>query len=150
MITDDDVAVETSTYSTGRRGVAGTLIVEKIVGAAAEEKRDLATLKALGERVNARTRSMGVALTSCTVPAAGRPTFDIASRRDRARSGHPRRTGSPAGQAHAGRRHRRGDGGRRARRSRRGREGRGDPARQRVRRDAAMELYLMYDAPGAS
>jgi dihydroxyacetone kinase-like protein len=77
VITDDDVAVETSTWSTGRRGVAGTLVVEKIVGAAAEEKRDLASLKALGDRVNASTRSMGVALTSCTVPAAGRPTFEL-------------------------------------------------------------------------
>src|SRR5712675_116242 len=77
VITDDDVAVETSTFSTGRRGVAGTLIVEKIVGAAAEEGRDLASLKALGDRVNAATRSIGIALTSCTVPAAGRPTFDI-------------------------------------------------------------------------
>jgi len=77
VITDDDVAVETSTFSTGRRGVAGTLIVEKIVGAAAEEGRDLAALKALGDRVNAATRSIGIALTSCTVPAAGKPTFDI-------------------------------------------------------------------------
>ena len=75
VITDDDVAVETSTYSTGRRGVAGTMVVEKIVGAAAEEGRSLADLKALGDAVNARTRSMGVALTSCTVPAAGTPTF---------------------------------------------------------------------------
>jgi len=77
VVTDDDVAVETSTYSTGRRGVAGTLIVEKIVGAAAEEGRRLADLKALGDRVNSRTRSMGVALTSCTVPAAGTPTFSL-------------------------------------------------------------------------
>jgi dihydroxyacetone kinase-like protein len=77
VVTDDDVAVETSTYSTGRRGVAGTLVVEKIVGAAAEENWDLHRLKALGDRVNAVTRSMGVALTSCTVPAAGRPTFDL-------------------------------------------------------------------------
>jgi dihydroxyacetone kinase-like protein len=75
VTTDDDVAVETSTYSTGRRGVAGTMIVEKIVGAAAEEGRPLAALKALGDRVDAATRSMGVALTSCTVPAAGKPTF---------------------------------------------------------------------------
>lgn len=75
VITDDDVAVEKSTWSTGRRGVAGTLIVEKIVGAAAEQGRDLAALKALGDSVNLRTRSMGVALTSCTVPAAGKPTF---------------------------------------------------------------------------
>ena len=77
VLTDDDVAVETSTYSTGRRGVAGTMIVEKIVGAAAETGRDLAALKALGDRVNQQTRSMGVALTSCTVPAAGSPTFQI-------------------------------------------------------------------------
>jgi phosphoenolpyruvate---glycerone phosphotransferase subunit DhaK len=78
VVTDDDVAVEKSTFSTGRRGVAGTLIVEKIVGAAAEEGRNLAALKALGDRVNAATRSIGIALTSCTVPAAGKPTFDIA------------------------------------------------------------------------
>jgi phosphoenolpyruvate---glycerone phosphotransferase subunit DhaK len=80
VITDDDVAVDNSTYSTGRRGVAGTLIVEKIVGAAAEQGRDLLALKSLGEVVNARTRSMGVALTSCTVPAAGKPTFEIGDR----------------------------------------------------------------------
>jgi phosphoenolpyruvate---glycerone phosphotransferase subunit DhaK len=78
VITDDDVAVETSTYSTGRRGVAGTLIVERLVGAAAEQGRDLAGLQAYGQDVNARTRSMGVALTSCTVPAAGKPTFSLA------------------------------------------------------------------------
>ncbi|BCH35359.1 dihydroxyacetone kinase subunit DhaK [Mesorhizobium sp. L-8-10] len=77
VVTNDDVAVEDSLYTTGRRGVAGTLVVEKIVGAAAEEGRALAALKALGDRVNASTRSMGVALTSCTVPAAGRPTFEI-------------------------------------------------------------------------
>jgi dihydroxyacetone kinase-like protein len=79
VITDDDVAVEVSTFSTGRRGVAGTLIVEKILGAAAEEGRDLAALKALGDRVNAVTRSIGIALTSCTAPASGKPTFDIAA-----------------------------------------------------------------------
>ena len=78
IVTDDDVAVEKSTYSIGRRGVAGTLIVEKIVGAAAEKGADLAACVALGERVNAQTRSMGVALTSCTVPAAGTPTFVLA------------------------------------------------------------------------
>lgn len=77
VVTNDDVAVENSSYTTGRRGVAGTLVVEKIVGAAAEEGRDLAALKALGEKVNGATRSMGVALTSCTVPAAGKPTFAI-------------------------------------------------------------------------
>jgi dihydroxyacetone kinase-like protein len=79
VITNDDVAVESSTWSTGRRGVAGTLIVEKLVGAAAEQGWDVAALKSLGDRVNDATRSMGVALTSCTVPAAGRPTFDIGS-----------------------------------------------------------------------
>lgn len=77
VLIDDDVAVEKSTWSTGRRGVAGTLVVEKIVGAAAEEGRTLDELKALGDRVNAATRSMGIALTSCTVPAAGKPTFDL-------------------------------------------------------------------------
>ncbi len=77
VLTNDDVAVESSTFSTGRRGVAGTLVVEKIVGAAAEEGADLAACKALGDRVNAATRSMGLALTSCTVPAAGKPTFSL-------------------------------------------------------------------------
>jgi dihydroxyacetone kinase-like protein len=77
VVVDDDVSVETSTYSSGRRGVAGTLIVEKMVGAAAERGANLTSLKALGGRVNGGTRSMGVALTSCTVPAAGRPTFEL-------------------------------------------------------------------------
>ncbi|VIO78200.1 PEP-dependent dihydroxyacetone kinase, dihydroxyacetone-binding subunit DhaK [Bradyrhizobium ivorense] len=77
VVTDDDVAVENSTHSSGRRGVAGTLIVEKIVGAAAEKGLNLEGCVALGERVNTRTRSMGVALTSCTVPAAGTPTFSL-------------------------------------------------------------------------
>ncbi|TIL64319.1 dihydroxyacetone kinase subunit DhaK [Mesorhizobium sp.] len=77
VVTNDDVAVENSSYTTGRRGVAGTLVVEKILGAAAEQGMTLKPLKALGERINGATRSMGVALTSCTVPAAGRPTFDI-------------------------------------------------------------------------
>lgn len=77
VITDDDVAVENSLYTTGRRGVAGTLVVEKIVGAAAEAGEDLQALKRLGEKVNKRSRSMGVALTSCTVPAAGKPTFTL-------------------------------------------------------------------------
>ena len=78
VLTDDDVAVENSLYTTGRRGVAGTLIVEKIAGAAAERGADLATVASIGRKVNAATRSMGVALTSCTVPSAGKPTFAIA------------------------------------------------------------------------
>lgn len=77
VLVNDDVAVENSTYTTGRRGVAGTLIVERIVGAAAERGGTLAELKALGDAVNKATASMGVALTSCTVPAAGKPTFQI-------------------------------------------------------------------------
>jgi len=78
VLTDDDVAVEESTYSQGRRGVAGTLVVEKIVGAAAEAGADLESCRALGARVNAACASMGVALTSCIVPAAGSPTFQLA------------------------------------------------------------------------
>jgi phosphoenolpyruvate---glycerone phosphotransferase subunit DhaK len=77
VITNDDVAVEDSTWTTGRRGVAGTLVVEKIAGAAAENGMPLEPLTALAKRVNANARSMGVALTSCTVPAAGKPTFEI-------------------------------------------------------------------------
>ena len=64
-------------HSTGRRGVAGTLIVEKIVGAAAEQGKELSQCKTLGDRVAKNTASMGFALTSCTVPAAGRPTFEL-------------------------------------------------------------------------
>ncbi len=77
VLTSDDCAVINSTYTTGRRGVAGTMIVEKCVGSLAETGGNLLACKALGDKVNARTASIGVALTSCTVPAAGRPTFDI-------------------------------------------------------------------------
>jgi dihydroxyacetone kinase-like protein len=77
VITNDDVAVDKSTYSAGRRGVAGTLVLEKIVGAAAEKGMDLQGCVQLANEVNARTKSIGVALTSCTVPAAGTPTFAL-------------------------------------------------------------------------
>lgn len=77
VLVNDDVAVDNSTHTTGRRGVAGTLMVEKMVGAAAEAGADLRQCKELGDRVNKATASMGVAFTSCTVPAAGRATFDI-------------------------------------------------------------------------
>src|SRR3989442_3470582 len=77
VLVQDDVAVESSTYSTSRRGVAGTLVVEKIVGAAAEAGADLAACAALGERTAGACATMGVALTSCTVPAAGKPTFQL-------------------------------------------------------------------------
>lgn len=77
VLTSDDCAVVNSTYTSGRRGVAGTVIVEKCVGSLAESGADLAACKALGDKINLRTSSIGVAMTSCTVPAAGRPTFDI-------------------------------------------------------------------------
>ena len=77
VVIADDVAVKDSLYTAGRRGVGGTVLAEKIVGAAAEEGADLATVKALCEQVQANVRSMGMALTSCTVPAAGKPTFEI-------------------------------------------------------------------------
>ena len=77
VLTSDDCAVINSTYTNGRRGVAGTMVVEKCVGSLAETGADLATCKKLGDKINTRTASIGVALTSCTVPAAGRPTFDI-------------------------------------------------------------------------
>lgn len=77
VLVNDDVAVENSTHTTGRRGVAGTLMVEKMVGAAAEAGAALMECKAVGDRVNGATASMGVAFTSCTVPAAGRATFAI-------------------------------------------------------------------------
>jgi dihydroxyacetone kinase-like protein len=77
VVTNDDVAVPNSTWSTGRRGVAGTLVVEKIVGAAAEQSMRLEDLRDLGRQVNERTRSFGIALSPCTVPAAGKPTFEL-------------------------------------------------------------------------
>jgi phosphoenolpyruvate---glycerone phosphotransferase subunit DhaK len=77
VIVNDDVAVENSSFTTGRRGVAGTVIVEKLVGSLAESGADLQACKAFGERVVKRTASMGVAFSSCTVPAAGSPTFRL-------------------------------------------------------------------------
>jgi dihydroxyacetone kinase-like protein len=78
VVLADDVAVEDSTWTAGRRGVGLTVLLEKIVGACAETGADLATVKALADKVAASGRSMGMALTSCTVPAAGKPTFEIA------------------------------------------------------------------------
>jgi dihydroxyacetone kinase-like protein len=77
VVTNDDVAVEDSLYTAGRRGVGVTVLVEKVAGAAAEEGRPLAEVAEVARKVNANGRSMGVALTSCTVPAAGKPTFDL-------------------------------------------------------------------------
>jgi dihydroxyacetone kinase-like protein len=78
VVTADDVAVQDSTWTAGRRGVGLTVLLEKIVGAAAEAGADLDAVKSLAEKVSASGRSMGIALTSCTVPAAGKPTFEIA------------------------------------------------------------------------
>src|SRR6266849_3347017 len=73
----DDVAVTDSLYTAGRRGVGATVLAEKIAGAAAEEGRSLAEVAAVARSVNERSRSMGIALTSCTVPLVGRPTFEL-------------------------------------------------------------------------
>ncbi|MGP8245901.1 MAG: dihydroxyacetone kinase subunit DhaK, partial [Bryobacteraceae bacterium] len=78
LLIDDDVAVVDSTHTVGRRGVAGNFFVMKAVGAAAEHGAALDTLVALGKRVNAVTRTMGIALSSCTPPAKGSPLFQIA------------------------------------------------------------------------
>ncbi len=77
VVVDDDVAVQDSTYTAGRRGVGATVLVEKIAGAAADQGRSLPDVADVARRVNAASRSMGVALTSCTVPAVGHPTFDL-------------------------------------------------------------------------
>jgi phosphoenolpyruvate---glycerone phosphotransferase subunit DhaK len=77
VLIDDDVAVKDSLYTAGRRGVGTTVLAEKIVGAAAAAGRDLERCAELGRKVNQHGRSMGMALTSCTVPAAGKPTFEL-------------------------------------------------------------------------
>jgi dihydroxyacetone kinase-like protein len=77
VVIADDVAVKDSLYTAGRRGVGATVLAEKIVGAAAEAGADLATVTALCQKVQDNARSMGMALTSCTVPAAGNPTFEL-------------------------------------------------------------------------
>jgi dihydroxyacetone kinase-like protein len=77
VIVDDDVAVQDSTYTAGRRGVGATVLLEKLAGAAADQGRPLAEVAGIARRVNGAARSLGVALTSCTVPAVGHPTFDL-------------------------------------------------------------------------
>jgi dihydroxyacetone kinase-like protein len=77
VVTNDDVAVQDSLYTAGRRGVGVTVLVEKIAGAAADQGRSLSEVADMARKVNDNGRSMGVALTSCTVPAAGKPTFDL-------------------------------------------------------------------------
>jgi dihydroxyacetone kinase-like protein len=77
VVTDDDVAVQNSTWTAGRRGVGATVLLEKIAGAAAEQGRSLDDVAEVARTVNANSRSMGLALTSCTLPAVGHPSFDL-------------------------------------------------------------------------
>jgi dihydroxyacetone kinase-like protein len=77
VVIDDDVAVQDSLYTAGRRGVGATVFVEKIAGALAEEGASLDAVAAVAREVNERSRSFGVALSSCIVPAAGKPTFEL-------------------------------------------------------------------------
>lgn len=77
VVVDDDIAVENSTYTAGKRGVAGTILVHKILGDAAKNGASLAQLKELGERVVAATKTIGVALRAATVPEVGKPGFDL-------------------------------------------------------------------------
>jgi len=78
VVTNDDVAVKGSLYTVGRRGVAGTVLVHKIAGALAEQGASLAEVKAVAEKVIAQVRTMGAAIEPCTVPAAGKPGFELA------------------------------------------------------------------------
>ncbi len=77
VVVNDDVAVENSTYTTGRRGIAGTVFVHKIAGAAAEKGLELSEVKRVAEKVISNVRSMGMSLTPCIVPAAGKPSFEL-------------------------------------------------------------------------
>jgi phosphoenolpyruvate---glycerone phosphotransferase subunit DhaK len=77
VVTDDDVAVQDSTWTAGRRGVGVTVLLEKIAGAAAEQGRTLQQVADIARQVNANGRSMGLAVSSCTIPAAGKPTFEL-------------------------------------------------------------------------
>jgi dihydroxyacetone kinase-like protein len=78
VVVDDDVAVKDSLYTAGRRGVANTVLIEKLVGAAAERGDSLAACAALGRKLNNQGHSIGIALSACTVPAAGQPSFVLA------------------------------------------------------------------------
>ena len=90
VLTNDDVAVEDSLYTAGRRGVGVTVLVEKICGAAADDGKSLAEVAELGRKVNANGRSMGMALTPCITPGSGEPSFELGRGRGRDRHRHPR------------------------------------------------------------
>jgi dihydroxyacetone kinase-like protein len=103
VVTNDDVAVQDSLYTAGRRGVGGTVFVEKIAGALAEEGAGLDKVAGVAREVNERSRSFGVALTSCTIPAVGKPTFDLAESEIEMGigiHGEPGRMRAPLGSAH--------------------------------------------------
>jgi len=103
VVTNDDVAVQDSLYTAGRRGVGATVFVEKIAGALAEEGAGLDKVADVAREVNERSRSFGVALTSCAIPAAGKPTFDLAESEIEMGigiHGEPGRTRAPLSTAH--------------------------------------------------
>ena len=103
VVTNDDVAVQDSLYTAGRRGVGATVFVEKIAGALAEEGAGLDKVAAVAREVNERSRSFGVALTSCTIPAVGKPTFELAESEIEMGigiHGEPGRSRVPLGSAH--------------------------------------------------
>src|SRR3954451_3902397 len=103
VLMDDDVAVQDSLYTAGRRGVGATVLAEKLAGASAERGDDLATVAGVARRVNERARSYGVALSSCTPPAAGKPIFDLAAGEMEVGigiHGEPGRERRPLGTAH--------------------------------------------------
>ena len=145
VVIDDDVAVQDSLYTAGRRGVGATVLAEKICGAAAEEKQSLQQVADLCRKVNANGRSMGMALTSCIVPSAGTPTFELGDDEMEIGIGIHGEPGRERTKARPRRRHRRepGDAGDRRPPVRRGR--RGARVRQRHGRNAAIELYVVYN-----
>ena len=104
VVTNDDVAVQDSLYTAGRRGVGVTVLLEKIAGAHAEAGGSLADVTATAVKVNAQGRSMGLALTVVRRPGRGHPDLRARRRRGRSRDRHPRRAGPPSGAARAGRR----------------------------------------------
>ena len=114
VVLDDDVAVQDSLYTAGRRGTGATVLAEKIAGAKAEAGGSLAEVAGICRKVNDKARSFGVALTSCATPSSGTPDLRPRRRRDRGRRRHPRRAGPAAREAEAGRRDRRGDARRRS------------------------------------
>ena len=140
VVIDDDVAVKDSLYTAGRRGVGATVLAEKICGAAAEEGRPLAEVAGLCRTVNERSRSMGVALTSCTTPMAGKPTFDLGDGRDGGRRRHPRRARARAAAAGLGAR---------GRRDARRRRPRGPAVRERRPRARLRQRHGRHAAHGA-